>query len=241
MAVGTEGDLQKPTPPAQVELFILDPNPISSREDPPVVAPLFYFFNGTDEDGTPVVFRGDSYLPIPLEANGFAAVGPTGTLPHPKMKIANANGYVSGLLRSYRDLIGARLTRLVTYEPYLDGHAEADPLKKREETDYVVFKLLQETKFEIEWELRHKSDQPLQFPRKQIGPICANTVTYRGVDCGWAGANFDINDVKEGDPGYTGVDECAKRLGSCRCRWQETDDTVVMPFGGYPGVARPIS
>lgn len=241
MAVGTEGDLHNLVPPAQVELYIVDPNPVVSP------SPLYYFFNGTDLDGSRVVFRGDTYTPIAIEAKGFKITGDEDTLPRPKIRIGNVDGYMSGLLALYRKLVGAHFTRIVTYEPYLDGHDEADPLKVREEVTWVFNRVISETKFMIAWDLRHKADAILIFPRKSIGPWCANTVIYRGVDCGWAGANFDINDVEEGEPGYTGSDECGRRLESCMCRFHGLDGepgydpSIVLPFGGYPGVARPIS
>jgi lambda family phage minor tail protein L len=246
---GTEGDQQKSEVPAQVELYCFDVNPITSRWENPEVAPLYYFYDGTDSDGEPVVFRGRTYVPTAIKATGFSKMGPEGTLPRPRLKVGNVDGYLSSLLRSYNDLVGAHVTRLVTYEPYLDGHAEEDPLKAREEITFIINRLMGETKFEIEWELRYKSDQQLQIPRKQIGPFCPTTVIYRNPDtCGWTGANFDINDKKQGWTGYNGVDECAKRLSSCKVRWQDGqedgtfgDPTAVLPFGGYPGAARPIN
>jgi lambda family phage minor tail protein L len=238
MAVGVEADLQHLTPPAEVELFIVDLNPISGAWDPPVETPLYYFCNSLDSDATPIIFRGDTYTPISIEAEGFGKTQSGSTMPRPKIRIGNADGYTSGLLRSYQDMIGAGLTRLITLEPYLDGHDEADPLKCREQSSFLFNRLTSEGKFHIEWELRLSTDQRLQFPRRPITPFCR--VVYRGEYCGWDGDNFDINDVKEGEPLYLGTDECAKRLSSCVCRWQETDQSQVMPFAGFPGSARPL-
>lgn len=238
MAVGTVAEHRALLHSAPVELFAIDANPITQSETPPQQVPILRYYNGTDFAGEPPAFRGDLYLPNSISGEGWSIVT-EGTLPRPTLSIGDVDGAISGILRSYRNLVGALVTRIVTFEPYLDGHEHADPLKVREERVWQVNQLLPSSDFQVDLELKLKSDlQGETFPRHIVGEFCG--VRYRGTDCTWAGFNMDVNDVKEGEPGYNGIDFCAKRLISCKRRFQDADPAAHLPTHGFPGASRPI-
>lgn len=68
----------------------------------------------------PVVWQGNTYNPFPVDAEGFDYSG-QGSLPRPKMKVANVTGAMSVLAAAYGDLLGAKLTRRRTLAKYLDA------------------------------------------------------------------------------------------------------------------------
>ena len=93
---------------------------------------VYYYHAGTNELSQDLVFGGITYSPVPIEVDGFE-VTTKGTLPRPRMKIANANGAISALLLSYNPL-HAEVRRIRTCKKFLDAvnfesgsNATADP------------------------------------------------------------------------------------------------------------------
>ncbi len=88
----------------------------------------YYFFAGHNKQNTPaeIVFNGNTYLALPIEADGFEYKG-DGGLPRPTVRIANLEGNISAILLGINefnfgnDLIGARFTRVRTLSRFLDG------------------------------------------------------------------------------------------------------------------------
>jgi lambda family phage minor tail protein L len=60
------------------------------------------------------------YTRFPAQAQGFDRQG-DGTIPRPKIAVANKDGIISSLTREYNDLVGAKLVRVRTFLKYLDG------------------------------------------------------------------------------------------------------------------------
>lgn len=101
----------------RVELFELDLTPIRKIDD---VDSHIYFHAGTDKFGGPVVWQGKTYSPWPIKVEGFEMTT-QGSLPRPRLKVANVNGSILALADQFDDLIGARLTRRETFAQYLDA------------------------------------------------------------------------------------------------------------------------
>lgn len=96
---------------AIVELFEIDLSIVGEG--------IFRFYSGTNQNSEPIVWQGNTYNPLPIEATDFAING-TGAPARPKLKLANANGVMSMLVTNFSDLVGAKVTRKRTLAKYLD-------------------------------------------------------------------------------------------------------------------------
>ena len=114
-------DLQSINPSAIIELFILttDANLHGSTAS-------YRFHNGTNSLGNgDIIWAGNTYIKMPIEANGFAFK--RGQLPRPTITISNALGTITAILlnvnsiTSGNDLTGATVTRIRTAARFLDA------------------------------------------------------------------------------------------------------------------------
>ena len=106
-------EIQSLSPSALVELYELDTTIYPDGG-------VFYFHAGTNKLTQPVVWQGKSYLPLPIEASGFE-LSSKGTLPRPKLAVANIGGIFSAEVISHDDLIGCKITRRRTFARFLDS------------------------------------------------------------------------------------------------------------------------
>jgi lambda family phage minor tail protein L len=223
-------DIQSLSPGAIIELFVLD---TSSLPD----GALNYFHAGTNELRQAVVWQGNTYNPVPIEASGFD-ITTKGTLPRPKIKVANVNGLFSAIALETDDLIGCKITRKRTFAKYLDAvnftggvNPTADPNQYLPDDVWFVEQKTSENRYVVEWELSSAFDlQGIMLPYRQvIQDSCP--WRYRGAECGYTGTNyFDLQD----QPTTLSNDFCAKRLSSCKARFGNEQ----LPFGGFPGAVR---
>lgn len=217
-------DIQSLAPGAVVELFDLD-----------VGGTMFRFHAGVNELGNDVVWNGNTYTRLPIQADGFEWRG-SGTLPRPKVRVANANGLIGGLARQNNDLVGAVLTRRRTFVRYLDAinfpggsNPSADPTAALPNEVYFVARKAGENPAVIEFELAAAMDVAgVRLPRRQVVQnVCP--WTYRGPECGYTGgAVAQANDQPTSD---SLLDKCGKRLASCELRFGSNSE---LPFGGFP-------
>jgi lambda family phage minor tail protein L len=222
------------TPGARLELYDLDLTPIN----PSAGTVYFQSYTSAAPDVT-VVFGGKSYLPLNIRADGFELR--SDTLPRPRLSVVNITGAISALIENYDDLVGAIVTRRVTFERYLDGKPEADPLRQQISVWRISSKS-RETKVLVEFELESSMDvQGVQLPGRTIqAHFC--TWDYEGVECGYThGGSGDETLMFKADDTSTLIpaeDVCGKRLTSCRKRFDPLNDNTPMPFGAFPSVAR---
>lgn len=224
-----QADIQSLSPSALIELFTLDMSKWGQ--------PISYFHAGTNGLTQNVVWQGNTYTPIPIEAEGFDTSS-KGTLPRPKFRVANISGVFSAAIANYDDLVGATVTRKRTFAKYLDAvnfpggvNVTADANQYLNDDIWYVEQKASETRYIIEWELSSAFDlQGVKLPLRQVIQN-ACPWAYRGAECGYVGTNyFDINDTACA----VGADVCAKRLSSCTARFVN----VTVPFGGFPGARR---
>ena len=227
-----ENDLQRLNPGALVELYIIDPSPIDPN------ASLIRLHNFVSRQTSPVVFQGESYTPFPIEASGFE-VSSNGQLPRPAVRVSNLNGMLQSAIQQYDDLVGSIVIRKRTFEKYLDGEPDADPLVEFPADYYIIERKTHETRSEIEWELVTRADvEGAMLPRRQV-TANACTWNYGGEGCGWVPSAhpprwYDAHDVMVYN---VTEDRCGKRLTSCRLRHGEVGDRHI-PIGCFPGSAR---
>jgi lambda family phage minor tail protein L len=224
-----ESDVQKLNPGKLVEMFELDAAAIGGD--------VLRWHSGVNVLGNDLVWNGETYSRFPVEASGFERSS-KGTLPRPKIRVANISGLIGAICRELDDLMGARLTRRRTFAKYLDAvnfpggvNPEADPNCAFADEVWFVDRKANENGVFIEFELSAAFDvRGVKLPRRQcIQNVCP--WGYRSPECGYAGGPVaDKNDVPTTVPGD---DACGKRLASCKLRFGAFAE---LPFGGFPGV-----
>jgi len=194
---------------------------------------------GTNGLRQPVVWQGQTYQPFPIEVDGFDYSG-RGSLPRPTVRVANAMGALTVLVRNYQDLLGAKFTRKRTMAKFLDAvnfpgsvNPTADPTAFLPDDVFFVDRKSAENKVVVEFELAASFDVAgVQLPSRYITQnICAwrYRVNDESSACAYAGtAYFDANDRPVASAAQ---DTCGKRLSSCRARFGAA---AVLPFGGFP-------
>ena len=199
-------------------------------------ADIYYFHNGVNAAVTGnVVWNGQSYVRLPLEATGFD-YSSSGSLPRPKLTVSNIGSSITALLLQVNlitagnDLGGAKVVRIRTLKKYLDGEAGADPHAKFPDEIWYVDRKSNENRAVVEFELASKFDLVgVMLPRRQIIANVCQWV-YRGGECGYTGSNYW--NTQDQVVGTLAQDACGKRISSCKLRFGETAE---LPFGSFPG------
>lgn len=222
------GELQSYNLEAWVELFVL--------EIPGQASPV-YFCSDVNEMGQSVIWQGQTYQEYPISASGMGVNAQDEV--RPTLTLSNVTGLISGLVTSFGDLVGSKVTRKRTKVIYLDaanfsnGNPTADPNSYLPDEIYFVNQKVQENKLQAQFELTSALDlDGFQLPRRQvIANICP--WVYRSGECGYTASNyFDAED----NPVTTfDEDVCGKRPSSCRCRFNAGGGNYPLPFGGFPG------
>jgi lambda family phage minor tail protein L len=232
------------------DLSVLEPNAIIELFQLHLDATLhgssdiYYFHNGVNAAVTGnVVWNGQSYVRLPLEATGFD-YSSSGSLPRPKLAVSNIGSTITALLiqvnliTAGNDLGGAKVVRIRTLKKYLDGATGADPHAKFPDEIWYVDRKSNENRAVVEFELASKFDLVgVMLPRRQvIANVCQ--WVYRGGECGYNGTDYyDINDNKVAS---SGSDVCGKRLSSCNVRFTSftldggvTNGSTTMTVASY--------
>jgi len=114
-------DLQKINPSSIIELFTLETTLALHGS-----AQTYRFHNCTSLNNQgDVVWDGNSYIKLPIKAEGFAYQ--RGQLPRPTLTVSNALGTITAILLNVNtvtvgnDLTGATVTRIRTLARYIDA------------------------------------------------------------------------------------------------------------------------
>ena len=97
--------------PEVVDLFTLDITvllPAGSGDQA-----IYRFCNWTQVNGNDVVYDGNTYTALPLQASGFE-LNTSGQLERPSITFANVGLAITGLTNTYEDLVGASVSRIRT-------------------------------------------------------------------------------------------------------------------------------
>lgn len=220
---------------------------VGNASNPPGGSPDYSFANNVNEQNAGIVWtrrypldgatRTITYQPFPVEATGFEFNGEQ--LPRPKLRIANVDQMVGGIVRGNDDLVGAKVCRWRTFAKYLDasnylaGVSEADPTAYFPPDVFYIERKIVETKEILEFELVSAMDlQGIKLPKRQVmANMCP--FKYRGAECGYTGAAHPIPGSIKPD-GSAVTDGCDKGLSTdhgCKAHW---GTTVALPFGGFP-------
>jgi lambda family phage minor tail protein L len=227
-----ETDLQSLAPGALVTLFELNTEGAGETG-------VFRFHAGVNGLGNDVVWNGQTYTRFPIEAEGFDKRS-SGTLPRPKIKVANVTGLLGALVHELNDLVGATVTVTRTLAKYLDAinfpgseNPSADPAQFIDRETWVIDRKSDQTNIFIEFELAAAIDMPdCKLPRRQvIQNTCAWLMIggYRGPYCGYTGG--PVADRNDQSVTTLADDKCGGRLASCKMRFGAF---APLPYGGFP-------
>ncbi|MGZ8497420.1 MAG: phage minor tail protein L [Candidatus Binatia bacterium] len=228
-------DIQSLAPNAMIELFVLDMTSIGHGR--------LYFHSGTNKMRNPVIWQGNTYNYLPVEAEGWAA-GSNGSLPRPKVRIVNKDGILSATVAEYNDLRWCKVVRRRTFVKYLDainfpdGNPTANPHQHYPDDIWLIDQKTVENRYMVEWELSSPMDlQGVMLPTRQVMQNSCPWV-YRGAECGYTGTNyFNAMDKPESQ---VVKDVCGKRLTSCELRFPQPYGVTQQGHGGgLPGLGRP--
>lgn len=194
---------------AMIEMFELE-----------VGANVYRFSNQTNESGGDIVWQGQTYTRMPIEANGFE-FSTQGKLPRPTIRISNVTQFIGGIVRNNDDLVGCKVTRRRTFAKFIDsvnfvgGNPTADATAELPVDIYYVERKVSENKIMIEWELATSLDlSGVMLPARQImANLCP--WQFKSAECGYTG----------------GITTCTKTLQACEAVW---GDGAVLPYGGFP-------
>lgn len=190
-----------------------------------------------------VSFGGEIFAPHPIKTDGWELTT-TGSLPRPTFQVANVSNAFTALVEEADDLHGAILTRIRTYDRYLDDGAEPDGNSHK---PLDIYQLAQKTAHDedvIAWQCSALMDQEdVALPGRIVTrDYCTHDVrywdavagefVYTNATCPYVGAPKDIN----GLPCAPEDEVFSKRLQTC-CK-ARFGANAELPTRAFPGVAR---
>ena len=170
-------DLQKINPSAIIELFSLALDSTLHG-----ASTIYRFHNASNlVSNGDIVWAGNSYVKMPIQADGFAFQ--KGQLPRPKLTVSNAIGTITAILLTVNqtttgnDLTGATVTRIRTLARYLDAvnfpgssnpFGTPDPTAEFPQEIYKIDRKSAENRDVVEFELAAVFDLAgIRAPKRQ--------------------------------------------------------------------------
>tara|TARA_R100000008_G_C3583577_1_gene170416 strand:+ start:1368 stop:2567 length:1200 start_codon:yes stop_codon:yes gene_type:complete len=140
------------------------------------------------------LFHDDAkYKAIPMEINGMEVKG-DGTLPRPRLRIANVDGFISEIIQGRDDFVGLQITRRRIFLKYLDAenfHNNENPFgdpdvnSRFPDDKFIINQKTAEDKNAVEFELVSPLEMDtVKLPNRHVISNYCNWV-YRGYGCGY--------------------------------------------------------
>ena len=154
-------DAKKAVLPGVVELYIVDATALGG--------PVFYLTPNVAPGSTGnVSFGGQAYTPFPIVGEGWES-GIDGAPPRPSLRISNVTRFIQSYLTQYSDLVGAKVTRMITFDKYLDSGATPDSTQILRSDVYLIEQKASHNKREVVFTLASVLDNPLRtIPRWKV-------------------------------------------------------------------------
>ena len=212
------------SPDALIELFEIDFSNMQENFEQlkdmygiNVGSDTVYRFCSSINSSNPIVWKGKSYQPMPISADGFESKN-DGRFPRPKLSISNPDGIFSKIIYNNSDFVGCKVTRKRTYVRFLDdenfqnknlnssgknpfGQSDKDAFLP--DDVYYINRKLSEDKNLISFEL----SSPLELKnswlpaRKMYADLCS--WTYRcEVGCGYKGLPIETLEEQDLTSGF---------------------------------------
>ena len=199
-------ELIKSSPFAVIELFELHLDPVIHGSNT-----IFRFYSGVvvQTSTAEIIYQGNTYVAIPIEAQGFEYTAGQSGFPRPTLRVGNLFSVVSALMLNVNettfgnDLTGAKVVRIKTLSRFLDAvnfTGGTNPYgtpsgEQMPQEVYFVNRKIVENRDVVEFELAAKLDlENIKAPKRQcLANVCQ--WIYRSTECGYTGTNyFDEND-----------------------------------------------
>ena len=146
---------------AVVELFIVDGSSILGGQ-------VYRLAPDTLDNGSPIVFGGQSFTPFPIVFQGVEQTG-TGTQPRPTVTIGNVEGSFINAIIAQDDLCNYKFTRIRTMRSHLDDGTDPDTTAIFPLDIYFVENILALDNQQITWQLTSPIERlGMMLPRRQI-------------------------------------------------------------------------
>ena len=236
-------ELQKVNPSSIIELFELELSATLHG-----TSTTYRFHPGINAVGTgaqDVIWNGNAYTKLPIEAEGFEYNAESGQLPRPTLTVSNLLGAISAILLDVNattagnDLTGAKFTRIRTLVRYLDDanfdgsnpYGTPDSTAEFPQEIYYVARKVSENRDLVQFELAAAFDLAgVRAPKRHCSQNLCPWI-YRGSECTYSGTDY----YNENDESVDNAsdDVCGKKLSSCEARFGENNE---LPFGGFPGI-----
>lgn len=153
-----------------------------------------YFYNGLNNNFEDIVWQGISYIGLPIlgENFGYNSQKPV----RPTLRLANLNGALTNIIRSYGGIEGATLTRKRTLVKYLDAenfpgginpYGTPDPDAHFGDDIFIIERKIESNALTLEYELSIPYDlDQTKYPSSQVlANYCQ--YEYRGEGCRYQG------------------------------------------------------
>ena len=167
-----------------VELFEIDTSRYSGE--------IIRLHNGKTVQGD-IVFNSKTYKAYPFEVADFEIKG-DGSLPRPKITMANIDGFVSQMIQGKNDFVGLKVTRIRTFLKYLDAENFVDNINPFGSPDYtarfpddsfIINQKQEESKNYVAFELVSALDLDEANVPTRIMYSHHCPWTYRGIGCAY--------------------------------------------------------
>jgi lambda family phage minor tail protein L len=171
----------------------------------------YYFHDGTNNNYQPLIFDSIEYQPYPFKLEGFEIDG-KGSLPRPKITLANLNGLLSSIIIGNDTLIGAIFSRKRVFARFIDAanfpnnvnpFGTPDATAAYPDEVFFVNRKIIENNEVVQYELVTTLEiDNVKLPKRQIfSNICQ--FEYRDESCGYSGVpSADRNGKVFGAGGY---------------------------------------
>jgi lambda family phage minor tail protein L len=151
----------KLSPDTYMELFDFDASIIGGT--------LSHYTNTPTDSLNPILWRGNSYYPLPFEVTGVESRGDGTASARPHIAISNVNKFLMAAILSLGDLIGMRVTRWRTFYKYTDAGSSPNSLMYYPLDTWIITKKVAMSKNGIQFEMSSPLDRPgLKLPRQLI-------------------------------------------------------------------------
>jgi len=178
-----------------------------------------------------VYHDGKTYKAIPLEMDSVEIKG-DGTLPRPKLRIANVDGFVSDIIQGKDDFVGLEVIRRRIFLKYLDAQnfhnnqnpfGDPDANSRFPDDKFIINQKTAEDKNTIEFELVSPLEMDtVKLPSRHVISNYCNWV-YRGHGCGYGNSYLK--------PAVTFPSDPAAAAGIPRA--DQTDKMFINSSGSY--------
>lgn len=226
--MGIAQELQSLSPSARLEFFVIDATEQGAPE-------VWHFHNGTNALRAAVVWQGQTYDYLPIEAAGFE-LRADGPRPRPRLVVGDVFGTIAAYVREFEQLAGAKLWRKQTQARFLDavnfagGNDEADPLAQYRDELWIFDRITSRDGTHVAWELVSPIDlENVLLPARQVRRSLCGSL-YRSTECGYAGAA--VAKIDDTATSSLALDDCSRRVSGCKLRFGATAE---LPIDIFPG------